>query len=45
MRRAIRLGDPTRHGGRVVSAANFYRVMDIPVARAAHPARPTREFL
>ncbi len=33
MRRIIRLGDPTSHGGNVVSAASNVNVMGIPVAR------------
>ncbi len=33
MKRVIRLGDPTSHGGNVVSAASNVSVMGIPVAR------------
>jgi uncharacterized Zn-binding protein involved in type VI secretion len=33
MRHVIRLGDPTTHGGAVVSAAPNYFVMGVPVAR------------
>ena len=33
MRRVIRLGDPTSHGGNVVSATSHYRIMGIQVAR------------
>lgn len=33
MKRVIRLGDPTSHGGRVVSAAASYSVMGKGIAR------------
>lgn len=33
MPKIIRLGDPTSHGGKVVSAANHLKIMDLPVAR------------
>ncbi len=33
MRGVIRLGDPTSHGGRVVSAAPESRVLGLPAAR------------
>ncbi len=33
MKRVIRLGDPTSHGGNVVSAASNVSVKGIPVAR------------
>ena len=33
MRRVIRLDDPTSHGGKVVSAAGNYTIMDKNVAR------------
>jgi len=29
----IRLGDPTSHGGKVVSATSHLKIMDLPVAR------------
>lgn len=33
MKRVIRLGDPTSHGGKVVSAAGNYDIMGLQVAR------------
>ena len=33
MKKIIRLGDPTSHGGSVVSAAPNFSMMDVPVAR------------
>jgi len=33
MRRIIRLGDPTSHGGKVVSASDNFSIMGIKVAR------------
>lgn len=33
MKRVIRLGDPTSHGGKVVSAAANYEIMGLQVAR------------
>lgn len=33
MKRVIRLGDPTSHGGKVVSATSHYVIMGIEVAR------------
>lgn len=33
MPKIIRLGDPTSHGGKVVSATSHLKVMGIPVAR------------
>jgi uncharacterized Zn-binding protein involved in type VI secretion len=33
MKRVIRLGDPTSHGGAVTSAAANVSIMDVPVAR------------
>ena len=33
MKKVIRLGDPTSHGGSVVSAAPNFSIMDVQVAR------------
>lgn len=33
MKRVIRLGDPTTHGGKVVSATGHFHIYDKPVAR------------
>lgn len=33
MPKFIRLGDPTSHGGKVVTATGHLKIMDVPVAR------------
>ena len=43
MRRVIRLGDRTSHGGYVVSATSRFIVMDKPVARLVREKPPLRQ--